>query len=100
MPVEGATGQRNAIERLGLTVHALSDYERRASGLPYGVMVDAATGAAANAGIQAGDVVLSVNSEAVNTRDALETLLERHGKGIALLIQRDGTRSFVSLEGK
>lgn len=98
--VEGTAGQRTAIERLGLTVHALSDYERRTTGLPYGVMVDAATGAAASAGIQAGDVVLSVNTEAVNTRDALETLLERHGKGVALLIQRDNNRSFVSLEVK
>lgn len=94
------SGQRNAIERLGLSVHALSDDERRTSSLPYGVMVDAASGTAANAGIQAGDVVLSVNSEAVNTRDQLETLLERGGKEVALLIQRDNARTFVSLEVK
>lgn len=98
--VPGGSGQRNAIERLGLSVHALSDEERRTNGLPYGVMVDSAAGTAANAGLQGGDVVLSVNSEAVNTRDALETLLERGGKEVALLIQRDNARTFVSLEVK
>lgn len=92
--------ERNALAHLGFAVHALSDAERRASGLPYGVMVDSATGPAAAAGIQAGDVVLSVNNEAVTTRESLETLIERGGKEVALLIQRDNVRSFVSLEVK
>lgn len=96
-PVSGGAAQSNVVERIGLSVHALSDDERRASGLPYGVMVDAASGAAANAGIQGGDVILSVNSEPVNTRDALERLLEHGGKEVALLIQRDNARSFVSI---
>lgn len=90
--------ERNLIERLGLTVHALSEDERRASGATGGVVVDAATGAAEAAGIQAGDVILSVNSERVDTRNALEALLERSGKEVALLIQRDNTRSFVSMQ--
>ncbi len=98
--VSAGPAQTNAIDRIGLSVHALSDAERRASGLPYGLMVDAASGAAANAGIQGGDVILSVNSEAVNTREALEALLERGGKEVALLIQRDNTRNFVSIELK
>jgi S1-C subfamily serine protease len=96
----GGSGQKNVIERLGLSVHALSDDERRSSGLPYGVMVDAAEGTAANAGIQGGDVVLSVNSEAVSTRDQFESLLARSGKEVALLVQRDNARTFVSLEVK
>ncbi|CAB3702436.1 Periplasmic pH-dependent serine endoprotease DegQ [Trinickia soli] len=93
-------GERHAIERLGLAVHALSDAERRSTGLPLGLVVDSATGAAANAGIQAGDVILSVNSELVETREALETAIERGGQQIALLVQRDNARSFVSLNAK
>ncbi len=89
--------ERNLVERSGLTVHALSEDERRASGAIGGVVVDAATGAAEAAGIQPGDVILSVNSERIDTRNALEALLERSGKQVALLIQRDNTRSFVSM---
>jgi S1-C subfamily serine protease len=92
--------ERNVLEHLGLAVHALSDYERRTTGLPAGVMVDSATGAAAGAGIQAGDIILSVNSEPVNTRDGLETSIARGGKEVALLIQRDTGRSFISLTVK
>lgn len=66
-------------------------------GVPAGVMVDAATGASANAGIQAGDVVLSVNSESVGTPEALERSIAHGGKEVALLIQRDDARTFVSL---
>jgi S1-C subfamily serine protease len=82
---------------LGLSVHALSDDERHTTELPAGVMVDAATGAAANAGIQAGDIVLSVNSESVATPEALDKVIARAGKEVALLIQRDDARTFVSL---
>lgn len=90
--------ERNLIERVGLTVHALSEDERRTTGAIGGVVVDAATGVAEAAGIQAGDVILSVNSERIDTRNALEALLERSGKEVALLIQRDNVRSFVSME--
>jgi S1-C subfamily serine protease len=44
-----------------------------------------------------GDIILSVNSEAVNTPQALERAIARGGKEVALLIQRDNARSFVSL---
>ena len=86
-----------ALARLGLSVHAMSDDERRMAGIPAGVMVDAATGAAASAGIQAGDIVLSVNSESVATPEALDKVIARAGKEVALLIQRDDARTFVSL---
>lgn len=90
----------NALDRLGLTVHGLSEAELRAAGLPCGVMVDTSTGAAASAGIQAGDIVLSVNSELISTRDAMEKLIAHAGKEVALLIQRENARSFVSLAVK
>ncbi len=100
IPTTAAAIELNVLEHVGLAVHALSDKERRTSGLPHGVMVDSATGAAADAGIQAGDVILSVNNETIDTRDALETLMARAGKEVALLIERDNARNFVSLEVK
>ncbi len=85
------------LDRLGLTVHALTEDERHMADLASGVMVDVATGAAAGVGIQAGDIVLSVNSETVNTPEVLERSIARGGKEVALLIQRGDARTFVSL---
>ncbi|HTI17155.1 MAG TPA: trypsin-like peptidase domain-containing protein [Trinickia sp.] len=88
------------VDRIGLSVRPLTESERRANGLSSGLLVDGAAGLAASAGIQAGDAVLSVNGTPIASRDDLNALLERSGKEIALLIQRDNTRSFVSLELK
>lgn len=96
-PAASAATPASALDRLGLTVHALTEDERHTANLSSGVMVDAATGAAASAGVQAGDIVLSVNSEVVSTPEALERSIARGGKEIALLIQRDDARTFVSL---
>jgi S1-C subfamily serine protease len=87
-------------ERIGLAVHSLSDAERKAGGYAGGLMVEGTAGAAAMAGIQPGDLVLSVNGTPVASREELDTLIAKSGKEIALLIQRDGARSFVSLEVK
>ena len=87
----------SVLDRLGLIVRPLSEAEKSAGGLPDGVAVDGVTGAAASAGLQVGDVILSVNSESVNTQQALERAIARGGKEVALLIQRDNARSFVSL---
>ncbi|MEX3959602.1 trypsin-like peptidase domain-containing protein [Trinickia sp. EG282A] len=87
-------------EKLGLTVHALTDAERRATGNSAGLMVDGTAGPAASAGIQPGDLLLSVNGTPVTSREELGTLIEKAGRDVALLIQRDSVRSFISVEVK
>lgn len=84
--------------RLGLVAHPLSDDERRVNALSAGLVVDGVFGAAANAGIHPGDIVLSVNGTPVTSREQLATLMAKAGKEIALLILRDNTRSFISVE--
>jgi serine protease Do len=96
----GPASTSNAADRLGLTVHSLSDAERRASGLSSGLIVDGTAGPAASAGIQPGDLVLSVNGTPVASREELGALVTRAGKEVALLIQRDNVRSFISLDLK
>ncbi|MGY4730458.1 trypsin-like peptidase domain-containing protein [Burkholderia pyrrocinia] len=83
-------------DRLGLTMHALSDDERRSTGLAVGMMVDAVHGPAARAGIQPGDVVLEINDTLLETPDDVQSL-EANGTVIALLIQRNNARKFVSV---
>ncbi|CAB3752043.1 peptidase S1 and S6, chymotrypsin/Hap [Burkholderia sp. MSh2] len=84
-------------DRLGLTMHALSDDERRSTGLAVGMMVDAVRGPAANAGIQPGDVVLELNDTLLETPDDVQSLEANSGSVIAVLIQRNNARKFVSV---
>ncbi|QVN21545.1 trypsin-like peptidase domain-containing protein [Burkholderia pyrrocinia] len=84
-------------DRLGLTMHALSDDERRSTGLAVGMMVDAVHGPAANAGIQPGDVVLELNDTLLETPDDVQSLEANGGSVIAVLIQRNNARKFVSV---
>ncbi|WP_175872337.1 trypsin-like peptidase domain-containing protein [Burkholderia sp. BCC0397] len=94
----GDTGDHG--DRLGLTMHALSDDERRSTGLAVGMMVDAVHGPAARAGIQPGDVVLELNDTLLETPDDVQTLEASGGSVIAVLIQRNNARKFVSVRAR
>ncbi|MCA8251877.1 trypsin-like peptidase domain-containing protein [Burkholderia sp. AU31624] len=101
-PAAGAAAGAAAADggdRLGLTMHALSDDERRSTGLAVGMMVDAVHGPAAKAGIQPGDVVLELNDTLLETPDDIPTL-EANGSVIAVLIQRNNARKFVSVRAR
>ncbi|TKC86243.1 PDZ domain-containing protein [Trinickia terrae] len=87
-------------DRLGLTTHPMSAAELRANGLASGLVVDGVSGAAVSAGIQPGDIIISFNGTPVRSQRQVMALAAKSGKEVALLIQRDNTRSFVSLELK
>ncbi len=81
--------------KLGLSLRPLDQMEKRQSGIPGGLLIEDAGGAAANAGIQPGDVLLSVNGLAVNTVDQVRQVVDKSGKSVALLIQRGDERIFI-----
>jgi serine protease Do len=85
----------SAPARLGLALRPLSPQERQQSGISSGLVVEDAQGHAAEAGIQAGDVVLSVDGTPVQSVVQLRKLVQAHDKQIALLIQRGDARLFV-----
>ena len=60
-----------------------------------GLVVEEAGGRAAEAGIQPGDVVLSVDGTPVQSVAQLRTLVHEHDKQVALLIQRGDSRIFI-----
>jgi serine protease Do len=90
--------EASAADRLGLTMHALSEDEKRAADLPLGLMVDDVTGPAASAGIQPGDIVLSFNGELVESQDQASSLEASAKRQVAVLIQRHNVRRFVSIQ--
>ena len=80
---------------LGMTLRPLTPDEREQVGVPGGLVVEESSGRAAEAGIQQGDVVLSVDGTPVQSVAQLRDLVQNHDKQVALLIQRGDSRIFV-----
>jgi len=81
--------------RLGLALRQLDPLEKRQAGLPSGLLIEDAGGAAASAGVQPGDVLLSVNGRPVNTLGEVKEVVGKSEKSVALLIQRGDERIFI-----
>jgi serine protease Do len=83
---------------LGLSVRPLQRDELRRSGVDHGLLVENVSGAAAQAGIEAGDVLLALNGKPVHSVEQIHQALQAHPKHVALLIDRDGQRIFVPVD--
>ena len=88
---DGAAGK----VKLGLALRPLQSDEKREAGISAGLLVEDAGGAAANAGVQPGDVLLSVNGRPVNTVEQVRDVVEKSAKSVALLIQRGPDKIFI-----
>ena len=84
--------------RLGVAVRALTPQERNGSSLSHGLLVQQASGPAASAGIQPGDVILAVNGRPVTSVQQLREVIAKAGNSVALLIQRDNAQIFVPVD--
>jgi len=96
--VASTESKETAQNKLGLALRALTAEERRQLDGKGGLLVENVSGAAARAGIRPGDVVLSVNGEAVTSVDQLRTLVAKASKRVALLIQRRDAKLFVPID--
>ncbi len=81
--------------RLGLALRPLAPEERRQVGVANGLLIEDAGGAAASAGVQAGDVLLAVNGRAVNSVEQVRGVVKDAGKSVALLILRGNDKIFI-----
>ncbi len=81
--------------KLGLAVRPLTPEEQEQSGIKEGLLVENADGPAARAGVQSGDVILSLNGTPVKSAEQLRNLVSKSGKNVALLIQRGESKMFV-----
>lgn len=95
LSVASARTDSGAPGRLGLSVRPLEPQEKHATGLSSGLVIEDASGAAADAGVQAGDVLLAVNGTPARSVDQVRELVAKSKKSVALLIQRDGDKIFV-----
>jgi len=81
--------------KLGLAVRPLTAEEQRGTNTKGGLVVERASGPAAEAGIQPGDVVLAANGAPVSNAEEMRSAVEKSKGHIALLIQRGDSRLFV-----
>ncbi|MEO5670392.1 MAG: DegQ family serine endoprotease [Ramlibacter sp.] len=81
--------------KLGLALRPLEPAEKRQSGIAEGLVVEDASGAAARAGVEAGDVILAVNGTPARSVEQMRSVVAKSDKSVALLIQRGDEKIFV-----
>ena len=81
--------------RLGVAVRPLTNDEKRDNEIDHGVVVQNVSGAAERAGVRPGDVIVAVNNTPVKSVDELRSLVDKAGKTVALLVQRQDARIFI-----
>ena len=84
---------------LGLSVSDLTDVQKKELAPATGVIVDSAEGAAARAGLRAGDIILRLNNTDIKDSQQFNGLVAKldRKKMAALLVRRGDTSQFVSI---
>lgn len=81
--------------KLGLALRPLQPEEKQRAGVNGGMVVQQASGPSAMAGVQAGDVLISVNGIPATDIDQVRAAVAKSDKSVALLIQRGPNKIFV-----
>jgi serine protease Do len=81
--------------KLGLGLRPLQEGEKRQAGVADGLLVESASGAAARAGVEPGDVLLAVNGTPAKSVEQVRSVVENSDRSVALLIQRGDDKIFV-----
>ena len=84
--------------RLGVAVRPLSEQEAKQMSADGGLLVQESVGAAAKAGIRAGDLIVSVNGKQVRKVEELRAQIDGAKGRVAVLVERNGQRVFVPVE--
>jgi len=87
--------------RLNIKVAELTDQQRKELKLDSGILVESVgNGAAAEAGIRSGDVLLRIDNKPVKNVDDFKKMVKQlhTGKAVAILIQRRGGPIFLALK--
>ncbi|MDE2212162.1 MAG: DegQ family serine endoprotease [Betaproteobacteria bacterium] len=86
--------------KLGLTLADLTAQQRKELDITSGVVVEEVSGAAAKAGLQGGDVILSINNSEIHSVKEFNQVLSRiePKKMVALLVRRGGDSQFITLK--
>lgn len=92
-----ATGEREGAQ-FSVKLRPLTQKERGQRHLEGGLLIEDVAGVTAQAGLRPGDVLLAVNGVPVNSVEQVNMLTRRGAGKVALLIDRDGHRRYVSAD--
>lgn len=84
--------------KIGLTLRPLQSEEKQQAGVDHGLLIEDASGPAAMAGVQSGDVLLAIDGTPIRSVDQARTAVAHSGKSVALLIQRGEDKIFVPVQ--
>ena len=84
--------------KLGVAVRELNPDEQRELHTRGHLVIEDVSGPALTAGLQAGDVVLGVNGQHVDTIEQLKRQVAHSGRNVALLIQRDNAQIYIPID--
>jgi serine protease Do len=93
--------ESKATNRLGISALDLSDKKKEELGIEAGIQVGhLVTGAASQAGVRKGDIILAIDGKTVTDLKQFEKIVEglTAGKSVALLVQRDGSPTFLAIK--
>ena len=93
--------ENKATNRLGISALDLSDKKKEELGIEAGIQVGhLVTGAASQAGVRKGDIILAIDGKTVTDLEQFEKIVEglTAGKSVALLVQRDGSPTFLAIK--
>ena len=94
-PAAVAQNDKASQGKLGLALRPLQPQEKQQAKVDGGLLVEQASGAAARAGVQPGDVLVSVNGQPVKDIEQVRGIVAKSDKSVALLVQREGQQLFV-----
>lgn len=83
--------------KLSLVLRPLQPQEMREAGVNGGMVVENASGPAALAGVQPGDLLMGIDGKPVRSIAQVREAVAKSGKSVASLIQRDGDRIFLPI---
>ncbi|TFW33319.1 DegQ family serine endoprotease [Massilia horti] len=94
------SGGEVAPNALGLRVSDLTPAQKRELQVASGVVVDAATGRAASAGIEQGDLILQVNNTEVKSAAQFNSLVAKldPNRSVAVLVSRDSVTQYLVIK--
>jgi len=90
----------NSSPNFGLTVKPLDSQQKKALGINSGIIIEKAEGASARAGLQAEDVILTINNQDVDNAQDFKKIIEKDdsNKSVVVLARRGNITQYIAIK--